>query len=83
MEESNMATPVQIQFTASMKQVDFLRREEERVVRNRKLAALRKTESSCFSCRHYIAMSPFLSKCKKSGKVVKFYNICEKHSEKE
>jgi hypothetical protein len=77
------ASQVKLSFRKPMKQVDFLRREEERVVRNRKLAALRKTESSCFSCRHYIAMSPFLSKCKKSGKVVKFYNICEKHSVKE
>lgn len=76
--------PIQkIQFTQSMHQIDFIKREEERVLRNNRLAALRNQSASCFSCTAFHNPSILVSQCsKKNGKDVKFYNLCERYEAK-
>jgi hypothetical protein len=71
------------QYTQTMKQREFFERELARNAVNEKLAALKKTSASCFSCSHYKPLNLCISVCKQTGHKVKFYNICEKYSAKE
>ncbi len=82
-----MPTPYQnimhkFQYSQTMKQREFFERELARNAVNEKLAALKKTSASCFSCASYKPLNPTISLCKLRGNKVKFYNICEKYSQK-